>query len=173
MQEAIPDEEAPSAHWYSHDCTGCRFQILHGCFMSFSFLILLRDPIDRPVYLGWHQTHKVLLGGGTKHRRTRPIFAESERAPMAARASSDCVALRVPSAPHLTWRCVMKTLGFKIMCREGRSINRCRRHVGGRTRAALGRRPPACVTSSLAKQSQCSLSRCLGFAPPSCICSRH
>ena len=92
MQEAIPDEEAPSAHWYSHDCTGCRFQILHGCFMSFSFLILLRDPIDRPVYLGWHQTHKVLLGGGTKHRKT--IFAESEWAPMAARASFDCVALR-------------------------------------------------------------------------------
>ena len=70
MQEAIPDEEGPSARWYSHDCRGCRFRILHGCFMSFSFLILLRDPIDRPVYLGWHQTHKVLLGGGTKHRRT-------------------------------------------------------------------------------------------------------
>ena len=102
--------------------------------------------------------------------QAHPIFAESERAPMAARASSDCVALRVPSAPHLTWRCVMKTLGFKIMCREGRSINRCRRHVGGRTRAALGRRPPACVTSSLAKQSQSSLSCCLGLSR---ICSRH
>jgi hypothetical protein len=72
MQEAIPDEEGPSARWYSHDCRGCRFRILHGCLMSFSFLILLRDPIDRPVYLGWHQTHKVLLGGGTKHRRTSP-----------------------------------------------------------------------------------------------------
>ena len=75
---------------------------------------------------------------------------------------------RQPTRAHSSDHCWMKTLGFKIMCREGRSINRCRRHV--RTRAALGRRPPACVTSSLAKQSQCSLSRCLGL---SCICSRH
>ena len=72
-------------------CKGHRFGNLQACFMSVSFLILLQEPIDRPVYSGTVSDAQSAPHGNHETQKDKPIFPERERGPMSARAAFDCV----------------------------------------------------------------------------------